>query len=90
MNVREPAVDRPDDEDLLTFEQAAEMALMTPEGFRYLVYHSGENVQPQPPEGFRLGKKRVFRRREIREWIKAVEASQKGRPRRRASGGTAA
>lgn len=61
------------DEDLLTFEEAAMMARMEPDSLRYIVYH-----RKGGPKGFRLGKKRVFRKGEVRKWIDAVEASQAG------------
>lgn len=63
---------RPDDEDVITWEEAAEMARMSADSLRYIVYrHKG-------PKGFRLGKQRVFRKGEIRQWIRDVEASQRG------------
>jgi predicted DNA-binding transcriptional regulator AlpA len=49
------------------------MARMKADGLRYIVYHTKGG-----PKGFRLGKQRVFRRGEIRQWIAAVEASQQG------------
>lgn len=61
------------DEDPLTFEEAATMARMKPDSFRYLVYHGKDG-----PQGFRLGKKRVFRKGAIRKWIKDAEDLQRG------------
>ena len=61
---------QPEDEDLLTFAEVAEIVRMTEDSFRY-VYYQGKG-----PEGFRLGKRRVFRRGKVREWIKRIEASQ--------------
>jgi hypothetical protein len=58
------------DDDILTMPEAAAMARMTLEGFRYLLYHGGGG-----PNGFRLGKKRVFRKGEVRRWMKATEDS---------------
>jgi predicted DNA-binding transcriptional regulator AlpA len=66
-------VDRPDDEDVLTWDEAADMARMKADSLRYIVYHTKTG-----PKGFRLGKQRVFRRSEIRQWIATVEASQRG------------
>lgn len=68
-------MERPDDEDVLTWEEAAEMARMKPDSLRYIVYHGKGGNRPK---GFRLGKQRVFRRSEIRKWIADVEASQRG------------
>lgn len=59
-----------DDEDLLTMEEAADMARMTKDTLRYRL-HRGTG-----PESFRLGKKRVFRKGKVRAWIKAIEDSQ--------------
>lgn len=59
-----------DDEDLLTFAEAAAMARMPVDSFRY-TYYRGNG-----PEGFRLGKKRVFRKGKVRAWIAAIEADQ--------------
>jgi hypothetical protein len=69
------------DEDILTMPEAAAMARMTLDGFRYVLYHGNGG-----PKGFRLGKKRVFRKGEVRRWMKAAEASQQPP----ASGGAAA
>ena len=63
---------QPDDEDLLTFAEAGEMARMTEDSFRY-VYYQGKG-----PEGFRLGKRRVFRKGKVRQWIAEIEAAQSG------------
>ena len=63
-------VDLPDDEDLLTMEEVAAMARMTIATLRHrLKCRTG-------PEGFRMGKKRVFRKGKVRAWIKAIEAAQ--------------
>lgn len=61
------------DEDILTVPEAAAMARMSPDTFRYVLYHSNTG-----PTGFRLGKKRVFRKGEIRQWLAGVEASHRG------------
>lgn len=59
-----------DDEALLTMEEVADIARMTIQALRYrLKMGTG-------PEGFRLGKKRVFRKGKVRAWIAAIEASQ--------------
>jgi predicted DNA-binding transcriptional regulator AlpA len=64
------APERDDDEDLLTMEEVADIARMTTQALRYrLKMRTG-------PEGFRLGKKRVFRRGKVRAWIKAIEEAQ--------------
>ena len=53
-----PGRDDRDDEDLLTMEEVADIARMSIPTLRYrLKTKTG-------PEGFRLGKKRVFRRRQ--------------------------
>lgn len=63
-------MDRPDDEDLLTMEEAADMARITVNTLRYrLKMGTG-------PQGFRLGKKRVFRKGNVRAWLKAIEDAQ--------------
>jgi predicted GIY-YIG superfamily endonuclease len=62
---------RPDDEDLLTADEAAKMARLGPLVFRKAL------VQTGGPTGFTLGGKTVYRRREIRQWIADVEASQR-------------
>lgn len=64
-------VDLPDDEDLMTMEEVADMARMKVNALRYRIYH-----EKNGPEGFRLGKKRVFRKGKVRAWIKAIEDSQ--------------
>lgn len=64
-------MDLPDDEDLLTMEEAAAMARMTVNTLRYRIYH-----EKNGPEGFRMGKKRVFRKGKVRAWIKAIETAQ--------------
>ena len=59
-----------DDEDLLTMEEVADIARMSIPTLRYrLKTKTG-------PEGFRLGKKRVFRRGKVRAWLKAIEEAQ--------------
>ena len=59
------------DDDVLTLPEAAAMARMPVNTFRYVLYHGQDH-----PAGFRMGKKRVFRKGEIREWMKALEAAQ--------------
>jgi predicted DNA-binding transcriptional regulator AlpA len=61
------------DDDALTFGEAAAMARMPEDSLRYMVYKSKTG-----PKGFRLGKKRVFRKGEIRRWIAGIEAAQRG------------
>jgi hypothetical protein len=72
MTEQQPDV-RPDDEDLLTWAEAAEMARMKVDALRYVYY------QGRGPESFRMGKQRVFRRGKVRAWIAAIEAAQAGK-----------
>lgn len=67
---------RPNDEELLVMREVADMARMTLDTFRY-VYYRGNG-----PEGFRMGKRVVFRRGKVRAWIAAREASARREPRR--------
>lgn len=60
----------PDDEDLLTMEEVADIARMTVQTLRYRLKRG------TGPEGFRFGKKRVFRRGKVRAWIKAIEEAE--------------
>jgi predicted DNA-binding transcriptional regulator AlpA len=69
-----PMPARPDDEDLLIIPEVADMARMTVDTFRY-VYYQGNG-----PEGFRLGKRVVFRRGKVRAWIAAREAAGRREP----------
>lgn len=62
---------RPDDEDLVTFLEAGEMARLGP------VQVGTALVETGGPTGFVLGGRTLFRRREIRQWIADVEASQR-------------
>ena len=66
---------QPDDEDLLVMPEVADMARMTLDAFRY-VYYQGNG-----PEGFRMGKRVVFRRGKVRAWIAAREAASQRGPR---------
>ena len=61
----------PDDEDLLTMEEAAELARMPVNTLRYRLYH-----EKNGPEGFRMGKRRFFRKGKVRAWIADIEAAQ--------------
>lgn len=61
---------RPDDEDLLTIAEVAEMAKMTSDALRYM------RKDGRGPDGFRLGKHVVFRRGKVRQWIAEIEAAQ--------------
>jgi len=66
------AVDpRDDDEDLLTLEDVAKMI----RGNTSTAARSALRLSGGPP-GFRMGARLVFRKRTIRQWIAAVEASQ--------------
>ena len=62
---------RADDEDLLIWAEVAAMTRMGPEQARKALARTGG------PAGFTLGNHTVFRRREIRQWIADVEASQR-------------
>jgi len=62
---------RPDDENLLTFDEAGEMTRMGPTVLRRTF------AQMEGPAGFVLGNQTLFRRREIRQWIADIEASQR-------------
>lgn len=62
---------RPDDENLLVTFEAAEMARLGPQVFRKALAQTGG------PTGFVLGGETLWRRREIRQWIADVEASQR-------------
>jgi predicted GIY-YIG superfamily endonuclease len=61
---------RPDDEDLLVWVEAANMVRLSPDEFRQAL------IQTAGPQGFTLGRSTLFRRRDIRQWIADVEASQ--------------
>jgi predicted DNA-binding transcriptional regulator AlpA len=63
-------VDLPDDDDLLTMPEVAEIARMPVNTLRHLRKHGSG------PEGFRMGKRVVFRRGKVRAWIAAIEAAQ--------------
>lgn len=63
-------MDLPDDEDLLTLPEVAAIARMPVHSFRYLRKQGGG------PEGFRLGKRLVFRKGKVRAWLKAIEEAQ--------------
>lgn len=57
------------DEDLLTLDEAAAMARMPVETFRYVRNHNHGG-----PQGFRMGKRAMFRKGQVREWLKTLEA----------------
>ena len=63
-------MDLPDDDDLLIMPEVAEMVRLPLNSLRYM------RKQGTGPEGFRMGKRVVFRKGKVRAWIKAVEASQ--------------
>ena len=63
-------MDLPDDDDLLTMPEAAEMARLPVNSLRHMRKQGGG------PEGFRMGKRVVFRKGKVRAWIKAVEEAQ--------------
>lgn len=62
---------RDDDEDLLNLDDIARMLRMTSStgAFNALKHTAG-------PKGFKVGTQQLFRRREIRKWIAAIEAAQ--------------
>jgi predicted GIY-YIG superfamily endonuclease len=62
---------RPDDENLMTLTEAALMARIGPQVLTKALR------QTAGPTGFILGGNTLFRRREIRQWIADIEASQK-------------
>lgn len=70
---------RDDDEDLLTHDDVAGMTRMTGRELTGALGRTGG------PEGFILGSQKVFRRREIRQWIADVEASQEQLPEAQSS-----
>lgn len=63
-------MDLPDDEDLLLMPEVAKLARMPVNTLRYM------RKRGEGPEGFRLGKRVVFRRGKVRAWLKAIEDSQ--------------
>ena len=63
---------RPDDEDLLTIPEAAAMARMKVNAFKY------KRNRGEGPDGFHLGKRVVFRKGKVRQWIAEIEAAQAG------------
>ena len=63
-------MDLPDDDDLLLMPEVAEMVRLPVNSLRHMRKQGGG------PEGFRMGKRVVFRKGKVRAWIKAVEASQ--------------
>lgn len=62
---------RDDDEDLLTFDEVRVMTQLGPTTLRNALARTGG------PAGFLLGREKRFRRRDIRQWIADVEASQR-------------
>lgn len=62
---------RDDDEDLLTFDEVRVMTQLGPTTLRNALARTGG------PAGFLLGREKRFRRREIRQWIADIEASQR-------------
>jgi predicted DNA-binding transcriptional regulator AlpA len=63
-------VELPDDEDLLLMPEVAELARMPVNTLRHM------RKKGDGPEGFRLGKRVVFRRGKVRAWLKAIEEAQ--------------
>ena len=61
------------DEDLLTLDEAAAMARMPVETFRYVRNHNRRG-----PQGFRMGKRVMFTKGVVRQWLKELQASQQG------------
>jgi predicted DNA-binding transcriptional regulator AlpA len=62
---------RDDDENLLTLDEVGEMTRMGPTVLRRTF------MQMEGPSGFVLGRQTIYRRREIRQWIADIEASQR-------------
>jgi hypothetical protein len=58
------------DDDLLTLDEAAAMARMPVDTFRYTRNHKRNG-----PDGFRMGKHVMFRKGKVREWLMALEAA---------------
>jgi hypothetical protein len=61
------------DDDLLTLDEAAAMARMPVETFRYVRNHNRGG-----PRGFRMGKRVMFPKGQVRQWLKTIQASQAG------------
>ncbi len=62
----------PSPDDLLLLPEVAEITRRTVDTLRWL-RHKGEG-----PEGFRMGRRLVFRRGAVMEWIAAQERAQLG------------
>lgn len=60
----------PSPDDLLLIEEVATITRRTVDTLRWL-RHKGEG-----PEGFRMGRRLVFRRRAVTEWIAQQERKQ--------------
>ena len=58
------------DDDLLTLDEAAAMSRMPEETFRYIRNHDKKG-----PQGFRMGKRVLFTKGDVRQWLKAVRES---------------
>lgn len=68
------------DDDLLTLDEAAAVARMPVDTFRYVRNHNRGG-----PEGFRMGKRVMFALGDVRQWLKELRESQQASARRGAA-----